>query len=122
MRNKIFITEFIISIVLLVLAVLLLNPFKWFMPSSMVMTIIVGLAVAFILFSTFIWKEKARDERELLHRTASGRIAFLSGVLVLVIGVIVEGLKHEVDIWLVLALTVMIMAKVITSIYNNLNN
>lgn len=120
-KNR-FITEVLISFVLVVLAGLLLNPFSWFMPSKMVMTIIISLVVVFGFFSAFVWREQARDEREMMHRTVSGRIAFLSGVLILIIGIIVQGLQHKVDIWLVLTLLVMIFAKIITNVYNNLNN
>jgi len=121
-NNNAFANEIIAALVLILLVGALLNPFGWFMPSPVVMMLILGLVVVFILFTAFVWKERARDERELLHRTIAGRVAFLSGVSVLVLGIIIEGLNHNVDVWLVLTLTVMIFAKIITSIYNNLKN
>lgn len=126
MKNKdnhnIFASEIIAALILVVLMGGLLNPFHWFMPEPMVMMMILAAVVVFALFASFVWKEKARDEREQLHRTFSGRIAFLSGTAVLVLGIIIEGLNHKVDVWLVLTLTVMIFAKIIASIYNNLKN
>lgn len=121
-NNNAFVNEIIAALILVVLVGTLLNPFNWFMPSPVVMMLILAVVVVFILFTTFVWKERARDERELMHRTIAGRIAFLSGVAMLVLGIIIEGLNHAVDVWLVLTLTVMIFAKIITSIYNNLNN
>ena len=122
MKNNEFANEVIAALILVLLVGALLNPFNWFMTSPIVMLLILGLVVVFILFTVFIWKEKARDERELLHRTIAGRVAFLAGALVLVIGIIIEGLSHSVDVWLVLTLKVMIFAKIITSIYNYLKN
>ena len=121
-NNNAFANEIIAALVLILLVGALLNPFGWFMPSPVVMMLILGLVVVFILFTAFVWKERARDERELWHRTIAGRVAFLSGVSVLVLGIIIQGLNHNVDVWLVLTLTVMIFAKIITSIYNNLKN
>lgn len=120
--HHIFASEIIAALVLVLLMSLLLNPFSWFMPSPMVMLLILAAVVAFGLFASFVWKEKARDERELLHRTMAGRVAFLSGAAVLVLGIIIEGLNHSVDVWLVLTLAVMIGAKIITAIYTNLKN
>ena len=117
-----FITEIIAAGILITLVLLLLNPFTWWMPDQMVMMVILALLIVFAVFAGLVWKEKARDERELLHRTSSGRAAFLSGICVLVIGIAVEGYFHSVDFWLVLTLAVMIFAKIATSIYNNLNN
>lgn len=117
-----FITEIIAAGILITLVLLLLNPFTWWMPDQMVMMLILALLIVFAVFAGLVWKEKARDERELLHRTSSGRVAFLSGICVLVIGIAVEGYAHSVDFWLVLTLAVMLFAKIATSIYNNLNN
>ena len=121
-NNNAFANEIIAAFVLILLVGTLLNPFNWFMPGPVVMMLILSLVVVFILFTAFIWKERARDERELWHRTIAGRVAFLSGTAVLILGIIIQGLNHNVDVWLVLTLTVMIFAKIITSIYNNLNN
>lgn len=121
-NNNAFANEIITALILVLLIVALLNPFSWFMPSPVVMMLILAVVVVFILFITFVWKERARDERELLHRTIAGRVAFLSGVAMLVLGIIIQGLNHNVDVWLALTLTVMIFAKIITSIYNNLKN
>ena len=121
-NNNAFANEIIAAFVLILLVGALLNPFNWFMSGPVVMMLILSLVVVFILFTAFIWKERARDERELWHRTIAGRVAFLSGTAVLILGIIIQGLNHNVDVWLVLTLTVMIFAKIITSIYNNLNN
>lgn len=114
-------SELLISGVLITLLILLLNPFNFWMPTAVHMMMIVAFALFFILFASFIWKEKVQDERESLHRYIAARFAYLSGVTILVIGVIVQSLEHTLDIWLIATLTVMILAKIIGFIYGEKN-
>jgi putative flippase GtrA len=110
--------ELIVSIVLVVLLSLCANPFGLWMPDAVVTMIIVGLVVAFGIFSSFIWRETAADERESLHRMLAGRLAFLVGAGVLLLGIIVQSLNHNVDSWLVYSLVAMIFAKTGGFIYS----
>ena len=121
MKNK-FLSELIVSLIIIVLLILLINPFEIWMPTAMHMVIFGSLAVLFMLFAGIVWKEKAADEREMLHRAAAGRFAYLAGTLVLAVGVIYEGLQHQYDNWLIVTLGVMILVKIISSIYINLTN
>lgn len=111
-----------VSLVLIVLLILLINPFGFWMPNIVLMMMIVGLIVLFALFASFIWRENSKDEREGIHKMMAGRIAFLVGTTVLVIGIIVQSLKHNLDLWLVLTLGAMILAKVTGLIYSELKN
>ena len=117
MKNN-FLQEIIVSLVLIVLLVLFLNPFGFWMPTILLMMMVLGLVVVFSVFASFIWRENAKDEREGLHKMMAGRIAFLAGTAVLVAGVIVQSFKHELDFWLVLTLGTMILAKIIGLIYS----
>jgi len=74
--------EIILGGILVVLLVLFLNPFEIWMPDMATMTMVAMLLVAFGVFAAFVVKEKARDEREEIHRMRAGRIAFLSGAAV----------------------------------------
>lgn len=107
------------SLVLLVLAVLLLNPFGFWMPDFVLMCILALMFVAFALFAAFLLRENAFDERELLHRMFSGRVAFLTGTTILTVGIVVQSLEHDVDLWLVLALVGMVLSKLISRIYSD---
>lgn len=118
MKRNTFITELVLSSILIVLAIFLLNPFKLFMPDMAAMTIALTLIVVFALFAGFVWREHARDERELLHRMIAGRFAFLAGVLSLIIGIVIESVAHQIDHWLVIALCAMILAKLTGLIYS----
>jgi len=110
--------EIFIAVVLGVLAVLLLNPAELWMPDEFVMMAVAGLLVVFAAYAGFVWKEMGGDEREDLHRLFAGRVGFLVGAGVLVLGIGVQSFSHKVDPWLVVALVVMIAAKIGGIIYS----
>lgn len=113
--------EFVISLVLIVLTVFLLNPFHFWMPTMLHMVVMALTLVIFALFAVFILREKVRDEREVSNRMFSGRVAFLTGSAVLTVGILIQSLKHVVDIWLVIALVVMVLSKLVSGIYSDRN-
>ena len=114
--------EIFIAIILVVLLVLLNNPFSLWMPSSVLMTLVVALAVIFAVFAGLLWRERARDEREEHHRANAGRIAFLAGTSVLVLGIVIQSFQHNLDVWLVYALGVMLLSKIFALIYSKRGN
>lgn len=111
--------EISISIALVVLTILLFNPFHFWMPDIILVSILALTFVAFALFAAFLLRENAQDERELVHRMLSGRVAFLIGTSILTLGIIVQSLEHEVDLWLVLALAGMVLSKIFSRIYSD---
>lgn len=118
MKNNIFSGELIASIALIAILVLLFNPFGLWMPNTLFMMMLLGLIVVFALFASFIWREKARDEREAMHRMLAGRFAFLAGAATLLLGIIIGSFQHDVDFWIVLTLVVMVIAKVLGLLYS----
>ena len=112
--------EILISAILIILLVLFLNPFDFWMPTTLLMMMMLGLVVVFSLFASFVWRENHRDEREGLHKMMAGRIAFLVGTALLVLGIIVQSFSHNLDPWLVFTLGGMIVAKVISLIYGRI--
>lgn len=121
MKNN-YLKEVIVSLALVVVATLLVNPFMLWMPSALEMTVIAVFAIIFFAFASLVWKESSGDEREDLHKLMAGRIAYLTGSTVIVIGIVVEGLRHWIDPWLVTALTAMVLAKIIALVYRDRNN
>lgn len=113
--------EVFTTIMLVLLAVLILNPFSFWMPDMMVMGILVGTLVVFGMFASFVLREKAEDERDALHKSLAGRNAFLAGAGVLMLGILIEGYNHAVDPWLVGGLIVMIVAKVLSRFWSDRN-
>lgn len=122
MEHKQNIQETIISVVFIVLLFLFLNPFDFWMPGMLLYMMIAGLVVSFALFASFIWKEQARDEREQLHKMIAGRVGYLSGIAVLVLGVVVESITSHVDPWLIAVLGAMIVGKIAGHIYGQRRN
>ena len=112
--------EISISIILIILLILLfVNPF---MSGALFMMVVVGLIIAFGLFTTFIWRERAEDERESYHKMIAGRIAFLAGAGVLVLGIVIQSFAHELDPWLIFTLGIMIIGKIAGLIYGKTKN
>jgi len=110
--------EVLLGLVVIVLAILLANPFKLYMLSMAGMMTLALLVAAFLAFAALVWGEgKAGDERDVAHQAIVGRIAYLAGSTVLLVSIVVQTLSHKLDITLVLALGVMVLAKVIGAAY-----
>lgn len=115
--------EISIAVIFSALLALLLNPFGFFMPDTLLYMMIAGVVVLFGLYAGFVWREGARDEREQLHRMIAGRIAYLAGTGVLVLGIAIQGLTQpDVDPWLVFALGAMVLGKLSGLIYGRLRH
>ncbi len=112
--------ELISAAVFCVLAVLLLNPTDFWMPSMAHMTMLGLAAVAFGTFVIFVLRERATDEREVEHRSAAGHAAFLTGSVVLLLGIAIQSIADRIDGWLVGALIAMVLAKVIARVWSTL--
>ncbi len=114
--------EVIIGIVLLGILGIFLNPTHLLMPDSVNMLLILGLIIGFLGFIGLVWREHASDEREAIHIGKAGRFSFFSGAAVLVIGIVIQAMQHDIDPWLLYALSVMVLAKLISRTFHNLRN
>ena len=119
MKNN-FLQEVSVSVILVVLLVLFLNPLGFWMSNTLLMMLMPVLVVVFVVFASFVWKESSRDEREGLHKMMAGKFAFLAGAGALIIGIIVQSLQHNLDGWLVFVLGAMILAKIVGLIYGRI--
>lgn len=107
------------AVAVLVLAILLLNPFHLWMPGMAQMAMLGCLLVAFAILSIYLLQEKGGDEREATHRMLAGRVAFFIGSLILVIGIAIESMHGTPNMWLVLSLSGMILGKVGARFYSD---
>lgn len=119
MKNNLM--ETLVTACLVILAILLLNPFEFWMPDMMVMALLAGTLGLFGLFASCIMRERMGDERDAQHRTLAGRNAFLAGSGVLTLGIVIQGYSHSVDPWLVIALITMIIVKIGTRAWSDRN-
>ncbi|MDH5533895.1 MAG: hypothetical protein OEX81_05740 [Candidatus Pacebacteria bacterium] len=115
-----FIKEISISVVLIIILISFLQVSQLIMPMSVEFSLIVFLIILFLAYTTTIWKEIPRDEREEQHQLKAGRMSFLIGAGILTMGAIYQLSQHEVDPWLISALIIMILVKVISRIYYQL--
>lgn len=113
--------EIIITVLIVLISLLLLNPFDFWMPNMMISLILIVTLVLFGFFASFILREKVIDERDGTHRTLAGRNAFLIGSGVILVGILVQAYQHNVDTWLVVALIVMIITKISSRIWSDKN-
>ena len=111
--------ETVASFVLIVLLVLILNPFHFWMPMPVHLTILAAIAVVFGAVAAFMFREHAHDERDAVHRMLAGRYAFLAGVAVLLVGIAIQSFEHAIDPWLIGVLTTMIVVKLTVHLYGD---
>ena len=121
MKNN-FSQEIIVSSIMIILLVLLLNPFDFWMPNSLLFTMVLALILFFALFASFVLRENTQDEREELHKSTAGRTGFLIGSGMLVFGIVVQCFQHNLDIWLVITLVAMVLAKIVGLVYGRIKN
>ena len=109
--------EISVALGLLILLFVIFNPWGMWMPGYLVMTLLTGAVVLYIAFATFVWKEQGGDERERFHDLFADRVAYLCGSTILLAGIVLTEAAHALDPWLMLALAVMVVAKVVAAIY-----
>jgi hypothetical protein len=102
------------------IALLLLNPLEFWMPTMMHITLLALGVGAFGVFALLILREGQGDEREDIHRMRAGRTAFLTGSSILLTATIIQSFAHAVDPWVVAALLGMVLAKAGTRIWSGL--
>lgn len=101
------------TVLVIVFAFLAMNPFGILMSTTFQMSMYGLLLATAAVFVGLVAKEKTLDEREEKHRATAGRIGYLCGLVVLIIGVAVQTFSHAmIDAWIIVALVAMIAGKV----------
>jgi heme/copper-type cytochrome/quinol oxidase subunit 2 len=109
--------EIVLAIIILSLLGIVMNFQSLLMPMSMAATFSIALVLAFFLFIVFIFREKPKDEREHFHKLMAGRMAFITGALILIAGIIYQTFMHNIDPWLIYTLSGMILTKLLIVTY-----
>ena len=111
--------SFHIALALLILFFLLVlaDLIPFWMPMMGEMLALLVVTVLLLVWAGFVLKEHAQDEREVVLKMKSGRIAYLSGMGVLLLALVVQGLEHAIDPWITFALAVMVLAKLVTRFF-----
>ena len=106
------------AIVLVGLLTLLSDPFMLWMPSVAQTTVLLGAAVLACVWAGFVMYERSNDEREAFHKMHAGRVAYLSGIAVLTVALVVQGFAHAIDPWISAALGAMVISKLVARSYS----
>jgi hypothetical protein len=105
--------RFILLALLLITAIIALEPFGIVMPSKAQMTAAGVLLGLLTLVIGLIWKETPADEREEAELAKRGRYALFFGLIVGSLGLTVNALQHKVNWWLAATVAAMIASKFI---------
>lgn len=121
MKNN-FIGEIIISFSLIGLLVFFMNPLNLFMPQTLHPFMVPFLVVLFIIFAGLLWKETPGDERKQLHKFIASRFAYFSVIATLMVGVVTQSFKGEIDPWMIIAICIALLAKIFGRIYGHIKH
>ncbi|HEY4516699.1 MAG TPA: hypothetical protein VJG64_02030 [Candidatus Paceibacterota bacterium] len=110
---RLFNNEITISVLFLLILLAFLDPVMIFMPSPALYMAMAGMVILFAFFAGLVWRERARDERDELHKMLAGRIGYLLGAVTLLVGILVESAAGHVDPWLVYGLGAMVVGKLV---------
>lgn len=89
----------------------------FWMPNMNEMIVLLVVTLCMLAWASFVMFEKAIDEREVMLRMHAGRIAYLSGIGVLLVALIVQGFAHAIDPWVMLTLGTMVVTKLGARLY-----
>lgn len=121
MKNK-FVGEIIISLALIGLLIFFINPLDLLMPHALHPFMVPFLIVLFIIFAGFLWKETPGDEREQMHKFIASRSAYFATIATLIVGVVLQSFKGEIDPWIIIAICVGLLAKIVGLIYGHIKH
>ncbi len=81
------------------------------------MIVLLCVTLLMLTWAGFVMFEEATDEREIMLRMHAGRVAYLGGIGVLLVALVVQGYAHVIDPWIMLALGVMVVFKLGARLY-----
>jgi hypothetical protein len=115
MKNNIL--QIAVALVIIFFLLALGDFLPFWMPNMDEMLALLVVTLLMLIWSGFVMYEKAVDEREVMLRMHAGRVAYLSGIGVLLTALIVQGFAHAIDPWIMLTLAVMVVSKLAARLY-----
>lgn len=110
------------GIISILLVWLVADPFMVWMPPFFAMGCLIALSAGMLLWTGLVVFEGDGDERDSAHKMKADRNAYLAGMLILIVALVLQGLQHHVNPWIASALTIMVVTKIISRIYLERNN
>lgn len=106
-----------VLLILVFVALVKINPLNILMTNDVQMMLLCVLAVWTAIFTSFIWRAKPHDERELAHQYISGKVGFAAGNLTIIVLLLVSIFTHADTRPIVLVLAVSNTVKIVTGIW-----
>ncbi len=117
MKNKTIIIHSSVALLISFFALALADLVPFWMPMMGEMTALLIVTVLLCVWVGLILFETVHDEREAGLRHQSGRVAYLTGISVLLLALLIQGFSHAIDPWIPVTLAVMVVAKQLTRLY-----
>jgi hypothetical protein len=109
--------QILVALVLTFFLLVLADFVPFWMPMMGEMVALAIVVVMLLVWVGFVMQEQAQDERELLLKMRAGRIAYLSGLVVMIAGLVFQSLNNHIDPWLAVSLAVMVLSKLCARLY-----
>jgi uncharacterized membrane protein len=106
-----------VALLLAFLLLVLADLVPFWMPMMGEMVALMLVVVLLVVWAGFVMQERAYDEREVLLKMKSGRLAYISGLGVLLLALVVQGFAHAIDPWIAITLAVMVVVKLLARLY-----
>lgn len=120
--NKALKLETLFSFSIIVLAVVLANPFNLWMPTTLHMMLIAVLLIFFTMTAFLVLQRTPLDEREQLLSLQAYKTAYVVSTTLVVMGIVLQSLNHVVDPWLVMIFIGLVATKVVTLAVASIRN
>jgi len=83
------------------------------MPTTLQMILLAVVLALLAGFLVLLWREQPDDEREAHNQAEASRAAYLVGSIVLIIALVWQSMRHDIDPAVPIALLAMIAAKIL---------
>ena len=117
MKNNHIIVHSSVALFIGFFALVLADLVPFWMPMMGEMVALLIVTVLLCIWVGLIMFEKVHDEREALLRHQSGRIAYIAGISVLLVALLIQGFGHAIDPWIPITLAVMVVVKQLSRLY-----
>jgi cobalamin synthase len=102
---------------LTVVSMIAIAPETFVMPNAIQMILMVTVIGLIAMFLVFVWRENPDDEREAHNQALASRVAYIVGASVLIIALLIQGIQHNLDPAIPIALLLMLGTKLILQRY-----
>ncbi|MFM2424047.1 MAG: hypothetical protein RLZZ70_436 [Candidatus Parcubacteria bacterium] len=117
MKNNKIIIHSAVAVLISFFALALADLIPFWMPMMGEMVALVVVTVLLLVWMGFVMFEHTHDEREAVLKYQSGRLAYLAGLSMLLVALLVQGFSHTIDPWIPLTLATMVIVKQLSRLY-----